>query len=91
MDANSFVYWLNGYLELAGKDATFTSEQVEIVRAHLRLVLRNVTADEDKLPDDAAKVDPTVKIEDVRKAMEDLNLIPGGAKNWHGGSGRRYC
>jgi hypothetical protein len=38
MKAESFVYWLQGYFEIHGKDDGLTGEQVQIVRNHLNLV-----------------------------------------------------
>lgn len=45
MDAISFVYWLQGYLELSAADSKtpeFTKEQVECIKRHIALVLMQV-------------------------------------------------
>lgn len=45
MDAISFVYWLQGYLELSAADSKtpeFTKEQVECIKKHIALVLTHV-------------------------------------------------
>lgn len=42
MDAVEFVYWLQGALEL-GKLETLDKAQLDMVKAHLALVLTNVT------------------------------------------------
>jgi hypothetical protein len=42
MNAEQFVYWLNGYLELSGAQE-LSAAQVKSVREHLALVLHKVT------------------------------------------------
>lgn len=42
MNAEQFVYWLNGYLELSGAQE-MSSAQLKCVREHIALVLRKVT------------------------------------------------
>lgn len=42
MTAESFVYWLQGALEL-GQQKALSEEQVKIVQDHLNLVLKKVT------------------------------------------------
>ena len=42
MNAEQFVYWLNGYLELSGAQE-LNADQVKSVREHLALVLHKVT------------------------------------------------
>lgn len=41
MNAQNFVYWINGYVELNG--GCPTEEQWEQIKAHLRLCMLNVT------------------------------------------------
>ena len=43
MNAEQFVYWLNGYLELSGAQE-LSAAQVKSVREHLVLVLHKVTS-----------------------------------------------
>lgn len=38
MESKSFIYWLQGYFELTGKDATLNKEQCEIIKNHLNMV-----------------------------------------------------
>lgn len=38
MKASEFCYWLQGYFEIEGQNATLTMEQCEVVRNHLGLV-----------------------------------------------------
>lgn len=42
MNADQFVYWLNGYLELSGAQE-LNASQVRCVREHLALVLKKIT------------------------------------------------
>ena len=42
MNAEQFVYWLNGYLELSGAQE-MSSEQLKCIREHIALVMRKVT------------------------------------------------
>lgn len=42
MTPEQFVYWLQGYLELA-ESQQLTSRQVKVIKEHLALVLKNVT------------------------------------------------
>lgn len=43
MTPENFCYWLRGYIELTGGDATMTPNQVKIVKDHLDLVMTKVT------------------------------------------------
>lgn len=47
MTAENFVYWLQGFLEIKGedgkKDIQLSTEQVEIIKDHINLVLTKVT------------------------------------------------
>ena len=54
MDAISFCYWLQGFLELGGQ-ATLTEQQAQIVKDHLKLVF------EKKTPDYTLKYPPGVR------------------------------
>jgi len=38
MTERDFCYWLQGYLEIAGSEATLTPERVECVKRHLDMV-----------------------------------------------------
>lgn len=46
MDPINFVYWLQGYFELAPPDC-LTPEQVKVIQDHLNLVLHKVTPGKD--------------------------------------------
>ncbi len=41
MTPRDFCYWLQGHFELAGKGATLTAEQVDLVQRHLSLVFKH--------------------------------------------------
>ena len=38
MKSRDFVYWLQGYFEIAGENATITKQQEEIIKKHLAMV-----------------------------------------------------
>jgi hypothetical protein len=38
MRSDQFVYWLQGFFELQGTNQALTTEQVQIIRNHLKLV-----------------------------------------------------
>lgn len=42
MEAKDFVYWLNGYLEVANP-STIGEEETKMIKEHLKLVLTKVT------------------------------------------------
>lgn len=41
MTPRDFAYWLQGFFEIAGNQATLTDEQVEMVRRHLDTVFEH--------------------------------------------------
>ncbi len=43
MNSVSFAYWLQGFFELTDSN-TLTEEQVKVIREHLNLVFKKVTA-----------------------------------------------
>lgn len=45
MNSENFVYWLQGYFELLGKDEPLTKVQAQIIKDHLALVFTKVTPD----------------------------------------------
>jgi hypothetical protein len=42
-----FVYWLQGFFEIAGQDATMTPDQLAMVRRHLDTVFEHEAAQND--------------------------------------------
>lgn len=44
MTPRDFVYWLQGQFELNPQQETLSAEQIKVVKAHIDLVLTNVTA-----------------------------------------------
>jgi len=52
MNAENFVYWLQGFLELREDDKPLSPKQVQIIKDHLALVFTKVTPDR---KDDPAK------------------------------------
>lgn len=49
MTANEFVYWLQGFLEVA-KPTVISAEQTQEIKNHIGLVLTKVTPDTSKNP-----------------------------------------
>ena len=45
MNAENFVYWLQGYLELREDDKPLTPKQTQVIKDHLALVFTKVTPD----------------------------------------------
>lgn len=43
MNSRDFVYWLQGYFELAGGSCNLNKEQVDVIKEHLKLVLAKET------------------------------------------------
>lgn len=46
MDATNFIYWLQGFLEIADP-AMLDDEQITIIKNHIKLVLTKVTPEFD--------------------------------------------
>jgi hypothetical protein len=69
MNPENFVYWLQGYFELLGRDGPLTKAQVKIIKKHLALTLTNVTSDFDDKLDDQGKID-------VKKPESDVEKFP---------------
>ena len=44
MTPRDFVYWLNGFIELNPGLMSITEKQINIIRAHLALVMKNETS-----------------------------------------------
>lgn len=67
MTSKQFCYWLQGFMELTGEDATLTPEQMKMVREHLGLVFRKVTP-----PLQQARVSPPSEAErrDFRSGIQ---------------------
>ncbi len=47
MSAQEFVYWLQGFLEIA-KPETISAEQVQEIKNHIKLVLTKITPEAGK-------------------------------------------
>ena len=58
MNAEQFVYWLQGYLELTHQ-ASITEAQVKIIQDHLNLVFEKKTPDRSDLLSRARKARST--------------------------------
>jgi hypothetical protein len=49
MTPENFVFWLQGFLEIA-KPETITSQQIQIINDHMRLVLQKITPNREVSP-----------------------------------------
>jgi len=45
MNSRDFVYWLQGYFELAGGSCNLNKEQVDVIKEHLKLVFVKETTE----------------------------------------------
>jgi hypothetical protein len=43
MNAENFIYWLNGYLEIHKPEYGIGTKETEIIKDHLKLVLNKIT------------------------------------------------
>lgn len=43
MNAENFVYWLNGYFELGGSSLQLGPTQIQVIKDHIALVLNKKT------------------------------------------------
>jgi len=86
MTSRDFVYWLQGYLEIASagnKKAQLDADQLECVQKHLNLVFKHEI---DPGFDDAEELqkihNPEVKAKKVPKNRDDLDRLlgPGAGK-----------
>ncbi len=59
MDSLNFVYWLNGYFDLSAPNQGLTPEQVQVIKNHLALVLKQVV-EPVKLPTNPVGMPPSV-------------------------------
>jgi hypothetical protein len=41
MTPQNFCYWLNGFFEISGSVKSLSTEQINMIKAHLRLVFRD--------------------------------------------------
>ena len=50
MSERDFCFWLQGFMEISGKNCQLNPEQVKIIRDHLSLVFNKITPVYDNLP-----------------------------------------
>lgn len=50
MNERDFCFWLQGFMEISGKNCQLNPEQVKIIRDHLSLVFNKITPVYDNLP-----------------------------------------
>ncbi len=90
MTSENFVYWLQGYFELAKNNEGLTSDQVNIIKEHISLVLENRTesdsASAQALLDDIIN---TSAIEDF--STKQSKIAPGGVNFKSPCGGKKFC
>lgn len=72
MDSKSFVFWLQGFFELADSNTALTEKQVQTIKNHLKLVFLHEI-------DPSYSDDPTVQkifqnIHDGKKPLDGLDI-----------------
>ena len=60
MTSENFAYWLQGYFELAGKDADLTKEHVDIIQKHLHMVFEY-------------EIDPSMGNEEMQNKLSEIH------------------
>ena len=79
MSPRDFAYWLQGFFEITGKDATLTNDQVEMVRRHLDTVFEHEvlerTSEEQRRLDEAHNP-PGLKPSDFPRDWNDIQNPP---------------
>jgi hypothetical protein len=79
MKAIEFCYWLRGYFELTGADATaLTEEQSTMISDHLKLVFTQVTGDPDVSKPGDIQTDEmrSTELYDLTQPMSDKYFEP---------------
>lgn len=70
MNAEQFVYWLNGFFELSDRNK-LDSKQVQIIKDHLKLVFEKVTP-EYRLTKEEIESDPSLHHLKLNKNYEEF-------------------
>ena len=82
----SFIYWLQGFLELSGTES-LTKEQVEMIKDHISLVMTKVTPKNVEAND---FIDPIEEKERNRNKFDSLIEKLGKDRRFRS-SPLRYC
>lgn len=72
MSSESFVYWLQGYFEIADPKS-LGEKEIQIIKDHLDLVLKKETPNRQiSLPPNLGTTLKKSQYEDIQKSLEDV-------------------